>query len=176
MQTEISTNFLSALLAESEAHEEKQTAAYFDLIIMEVAKIDNQISANFTECDREIEIIRQWTLKRNSTLQERSNLLKLKLESFIRTEGKRTIDLPHGELKIRKLVDKIEIADMEVFLANADSQMVTVVPETVKPDLTKIKSWIKMTTKIPAGVNLIEGSEKFSLTLRNNNLADKEEE
>jgi translation initiation factor 2 alpha subunit (eIF-2alpha) len=65
---------------------------------------------------------------------------------------------------------------MEVFLANANSQMVTVVPETVKPDLTKIKAFIKMTTRIPHGVNVIEGAEKFSLTLRNSNSADTVEE
>lgn len=65
---------------------------------------------------------------------------------------------------------------MEVFLANANSQMVNVVPETVKPDLTKIKAFIKMTTKVPQGVNVIEGSEKFSLTLRNSNSAGTVEE
>lgn len=65
---------------------------------------------------------------------------------------------------------------MEIFLANANSQMVTVVPETVKPDLTKIKAYIKMSTKIPEGVTLIEGAEKFSLVLRNSNAAGTIEE
>jgi len=63
---------------------------------------------------------------------------------------------------------------MEVFLAGANSQMVSVVPETVKPDLNKIKAFIKMTTKVPAGVNLIEGKEEFKLTFRN--AADREKE
>jgi hypothetical protein len=61
---------------------------------------------------------------------------------------------------------------MDVFLANANSQMLSVVPESVKPDLNKIKAFIKMTTKIPAGINVIEGKEEFKLTLRN--AADKE--
>lgn len=45
--------------------------------------------------------------------------------------------------------------------------MVNVVTETVKPDLTKIKAFIKMTAKVPDGVSLIEDSVKFSLVLRN---------
>lgn len=79
----------------------------------------------------------------------------------------KTIELPHGTLKLRKQPDKVEITNMEVFLANANSQMVTVIPETVKPDITKIKAFIKMTSKVPDGVSLIEGTEKFSLVLRN---------
>jgi len=48
--------------------------------------------------------------------------------------------------------------------------MINIVLEIVKPDLSKIKSWIKMTTKIPAGVTtLIEGTEKFSQTIRSTN-------
>jgi hypothetical protein len=63
--------------------------------------------------------------------------------------------------------DKVEITDLNTFIENATSQLITVVPESIKPDLTKIKAFIKMTTKIPAGVNLIEGREEFKLTLNN---------
>lgn len=159
-------NFLDELLAEVEIKEEQQTAAYFDLVIAEVAKLETEIAANFTEAKKETEIIDEWALKRNSVLQERANLLKLKLEGYIRGEGKRTLSLPHGELKIRKMPDKVEITNMELFLSKANSQMVTVVPESIKPDLTKIKAFVKMTTKVPEGVTIIEGREEFKLTIR----------
>lgn len=159
-------NFLDELLAEVEIKEEQQTAAYFDLVIAEVAKLETEIAANFTETKKEVEIINEWALKRNSVLQERANLLKLKLEGYIRGEGRKTISLPHGELKIRKMPDKVEISDMELFLSKANSQMVTVVPELVKPDLTKIKAFIKMTTKVPEGIAVIEGKEEFKLAIR----------
>lgn len=64
---------------------------------------------------------------------------------------------------------------METFLAKANSQMITVVPETVKPDLSKIKSFIKMTTKVPEGVTLIEGKEEFKLTIRNANSSTEQQ-
>ena len=165
MQTE-TTSFLDELLAETEIMEDKQSLAYYDLLVMEIGKLESEIETTFTECDCEISIIKEWTLKRNSVFQEKADFIKLKLESLIKKEGKKTIELPHGTLKLRKQPDKVEITDMVVFLANADSQMVSIVPETIKPDLTKIKSYIKMTTKVPDGVNVIEGKEEFRLTLR----------
>lgn len=167
MQTE-TTNFLDELLAEAELKEENQTAAYFDLLILEVSKLEAEISNNFDESTKEIKIITNWALKKNAALQERADFLKLKLENYIRTEGKKTISLPHGELKIRKMPDKVEITDMHLFLSKANDQMLTVVPETVKPDLTKIKAVIKMSGRVPEGVTVIEGEDQFRLTLKNN--------
>lgn len=169
------SNFLNELLAEAEVKEEKRTSAFFDLIVMEVSKLESEISHNFTEMEKEIEIIKEWALKRNSVIQERADFLKLKLESYIRQEGKKTIDLPHGTLKIRKMPDKVEITDLNLFLTKANSELLTVIPEQVKPDLNKIKSFIKMTTKIPEGVNLVEGREEFKLTLKTNPKEETEE-
>jgi len=104
-------------------------------------------------------------LKKNSVIQERANLLRLKLESFIRSEGKKTIDLPHGTLKIRKLPDKVEITNMDEFLTHARAEMLTVIPEQIKPDLNKIKAFMKMSNKVPEGCAVIEGKEEFKLTL-----------
>lgn len=161
------TNFLDELLLEAEQKEEQRTSAYYDLLIMEVNNLETEIANNFSEAEKEVQIINEWALKRNSIIQEKANLLRLKLENYIRQEGKKTIELPHGTLKIRKMPDKVEITDMELFLSKANSQMVNVIPESVKPDLTKIKSFIKMTTKIPEGVTLVEGKEEFKLSLRN---------
>lgn len=166
MQNE-TDNFLDELLLEAEQKEEQRTSAYYDLLIMEVNNLETEIANNFSEAEKEVQIINEWALKRNSIIQEKANLLKLKLESYIRQEGKKTIELPHGTLKIRKMPDKVEITDMELFLSKANSQMVNVIPESVKPDLTKIKSFIKMSTKIPDGVTLVEGKEEFKLSLRN---------
>ncbi|MDQ7815878.1 MAG: host-nuclease inhibitor Gam family protein [Melioribacteraceae bacterium] len=168
-------NFLDELLAEAEVKDEKRTSAFFDLLVMEVAKLEGEISDNFSEMEKEIEIIKEWALKRNSVIQERANFLKLKLESYIREEGKKTIDLPHGTLKIRKMPDKVEITDLSLFLSKANSEMLNIIPEQVKPDLSKIKSFIKMTTKLPEGVTLIEGKEEFKLTLKNNSKEETEE-
>lgn len=166
MQEQTTTNFLDELLAEAEVKEEKQTAAFYDLLILEVSKLEAEIAVNFEEAKKEVEIINDWALNHNSAIQEKVDFLKLKLEAYIREESKKTISLPHGELKIRKMPDKVEITDMDLFLAKANSQMLTVIPETVKADLNKIKAFIKTSTKIPDGVSVVEGTEQFKLTLR----------
>jgi phage host-nuclease inhibitor protein Gam len=159
-------NFIDELLADVEKQETQQTAAYYDLLILEIAKLEEEIAHNFTESDKEVAIIKEWALKKNAALNERSQLLRMKLEDYIRNEGKKTMDLPHGTLKIRKSPDKIEITDMQIFLKNARAEMLSIVPEQVKPDLNKIKAFMKVSNKIPDGISVVEGKEEFKLTLR----------
>lgn len=89
-----------------------------------------------------------------------------------RKEGKKKIDLPHGILKIRKSPDMVEITDMELFLSSAKGEMLNVIPEQVKPDLNKIKAFIKMSGKVPEGVSIKEGTKEFKLTFRASKLPE----
>lgn len=160
-------NFLEELLLEAEQKEIKQTAAYFDLILIEIGKLQSDIESNFAEAEKEIEIIKEWSLNKNSKLQDKIDFLSRKLETYIREEGKKTIELPHGDLKFHKKQDKVEIADLELFLQSATSDMIRTQPEEIKPDLNKIKAYIKEKGRIPKGVNVIEGKEEFSYKLKN---------
>lgn len=168
------TNFIDDLIADAEANEHKQTLAYFDLLVGEIARLESDISKNFEEAEREIQLINNWVLMKNTRLKERVDFIRLKLEKFIREEGQKTIDLPHGTLKLHKKPDKVEISDMAAFLAGAKAEMLNVIPEQVKPDLTKIKASIKKYGVIPEGVSFIEGKEELSLKLKDNaSAADK---
>jgi len=133
-----------------------------------VIRLEEEIAQTFNNAEEEAKIVKDWALKHNSAAQDKINLLKLKLEAFIRQEGKKTIDLPHGSLKIRKLPDKVEISDMELFLESANQEVVTIVPETVKPDLTKIKAYIRSTGHILPGLTVVEGKDDFKLTTNKN--------
>ncbi|MGD1007305.1 MAG: host-nuclease inhibitor Gam family protein [Ignavibacteriaceae bacterium] len=164
--TEEST-FIDTLIAEAEADETRKTLAYFDLIIAEVIRLEEEIAQTFTNAEEEARIVKEWALKHCSGKQDKINLLKLKLEAYIREEGKKTIDLPHGTLKIRKLPDKVEISEMEKFLEGATQDVITVIPEAIKPDLNKIKAYLKNTGHILPGINVIEGKEEFKLTINN---------
>ena len=99
-------------------------------------------------------------------LQERINLIEKQLEQFARSSDKKTIDLLNGILKVRKSPDKAEVVDLELFLSKANADLVTVIPEQIKPNLKNIKNFIKMTTKVPDGVRVIEGKEEFSYTIK----------
>jgi phage host-nuclease inhibitor protein Gam len=160
-------NFLEELLLEAEQKEIKQTSAFYDLVLIEIGKLQSEIESNFAEAEKEIEIIKEWTLNKNSKLQDKIEMLSRKLEAFISVEGKKTIELPHGDLKFHKKPDKVEISDLEIFLQSATADMIRVQPEEIKPDINKIKAYIKNKGCIPKGVTVIEGKEEFSYKLNN---------
>ena len=174
-ESETASNFIDELLLEMEQADEQTKTAYHDLILLEIGKIEDQIARNFEISEQEIKIITDWAVKRNSTLQNRIDFLAMKLEGFIRERGVKSIDLAHGVLKIRKTPDKIEIIDLESFLANANGNTTTTVPESVKPDLSKIKSYIKKTGRIPEGIQLVNGYEKFSYKLKGDSNGESQE-
>lgn len=160
------TNFLDELLLDAEQKEIKQTAAYYDLILLEISKLQTQIESNFAEAEKEVEIIKEWALNKNSGIQDKINFFVLKLEAYIKEMGEKTISLPNGTLKMYKKPDKIEIEDLDLFLQKARPEMLTIIPEQVKPDLNAIKAYIK-TKPIPPGIRVIEGKNEFSYKLNN---------
>ena len=158
-------NFLDELLQEAESKEAYQTEAYYDLILLQIKNLQEQIAHNFSEADKEINLINNWTLSRNSVLNERNQVLERKLEQFIRQRQLKTLELPNGILKLHKKPDKVEIEDMELFLKHARPEVLTIIPEQVKADLSKLKAFIKR-RPVPMGVKVLEGREEFSYKLR----------
>lgn len=157
-------NFIDDLIKEAEEKEEKQTEAYFDLLLLEIKRLNSDIEKNFDEAEKEVEIIKNWALSKNSKLQDRIKWIELKLEAFIKERKEKTIELPNGVLKMHKKPDRVEITDMDLFLKHARAEMLSVVPEQMKPDLNKIKAWVK-SHLAPKGVTVIKGKEEFSYKL-----------
>ena len=167
--------FLDELLEEAESKEAYQTEAYYDLILLQINNLQGQIANNFSEAEKEIQHINNWVLHRNMVLDERCKMLERKLEAFIRERQVKTIELPNGTLKMHKKPNKIEIEDIELFLKHAQPEVLTIIPEQVKPDLSKLKAFIK-TRPVPEGVKVIEGREEFSYKLRKEVDDGREEE
>lgn len=175
MKRKMTDNFLDEMLKEIEAQESEQTEAYYDLILLNIRKMNQQIEKNFSEAEKECQVINNWALFRNNQIQERIEHLERKLEAFVRERKEKTIDLPNGTLKFYKKPDKVEIKDLDLFLKNAKPEMLTVVPEQIKPDINKIKSYIK-TKPTPPGVEVIPGVEEFTYKLKEvkDNAGEKE--
>jgi len=167
--------FLDELLEEAESKEAYQTEAYYDLILLQIKNLQDQIANNFSEAEKEVQHINNWVLHRNMVLDERCKMLERKLEAFIRERQVKTIELPNGTLKMHRKQNKIEIEDLELFLKHARPEVLTIVPEQVKPDLSKLKAFIK-TRPVPEGVKVIEGREEFSYKLRKEVEDGREEE
>ena len=169
--------FLDELLEQAEAKEITLHLAHVDLVLAEISNLEEQISKNFEQTEQEKKILDEWTIRKNSKLQDRISWMTMKLESFMKSQGDsvKTIDLPNGKLLRRKQPDKIEIADIDKFMLRADSQLLTVIPEMVKPNLKKIMAYYKRRLVLPEGTKLRIGEEKFSIKLNNNN-NDKEKD
>lgn len=165
-------NFLEELLAEAEAKEEQQTEAYFDLVLLNIRQLQEKIAHSFEEAEKEIALINDWTLRKNHGLQTKVEWLEKRLEAFIIERGVKTLELPNGVLKYHKKQDKVEITDMDLFLKNAPAEVLSVQPELVKPDLTKLKNYLKTHFKPIPGTVVISGKQEFTYTLNNRKEAD----
>ena len=170
------TDLIEELLQEAEADERKLHLAHIDLMLSEMRKLEVAIASNFAQAEEEKQIIDEWAMNKNVGLQEKADRITSLLKLFMESQGEevKTIDLPNGKLLRRKTPDKIEIVDMEAFLQNANKSMFTLQPEMVKPNLTKIKAFYKMTQRVPVGTRLIEGEEKFNIKLNEVNNGTKE--
>ena len=158
-------NFLDDLLEEAEQKEELLTESYYDLVLLQIKNLNGQIEKNFSEAEKECEIIKNWALLRNNQINDKVKFLELKLEAFIKERKEKTIDLPNGTLKFHKKQDKVEIEDIDLFLRNAKPELVTVIPEQIKPNLAKIKSYINR-RPVPPGVKVTEGKEEFTYKIK----------
>ena len=163
-------NFLDELLEEVEAKEVSLHLAHVDLVLGEISNLEEQIAKNFEETEKEKAILDDWTLRKNSKLQERIDWMSRKLEAFMREQGDdvKTIEVCNGKLLRRKQPNKIEIIDMDKFMSNNNLyQLGTLQPEILKPNLNMIKAFINSTKRLPLGVRVVEGTEKFSIKLNN---------
>lgn len=160
-------SFIEELLKEAEEKELQMTKSLVDLLLIEIGKLNEQIKSVQSEAEEEINIINQWAQRKVSKLIDRISFFEARLERFIREQGVKTIELPNGILKIRKSPDKVEIADTQLFMSNASPELLRVIPESVKPDLNKIKSFIRLKGTVPPGVKYEEGKEQFTYKLTN---------
>ena len=167
-------SFIDQLLEEAEEKEKKLEQAQLDLILIEIRKLEEQVEKNFDTAAQEREIIKNWALERNSILDSRIEWLCKKLELYLREENLKTLDLPNGIIRIRKQPERVSVIDEERFFKRATSDLLNIIPETAKPDLLKIRSFIKKTGRVPDGIEILNGEEKFSYTIKRNNNGKKE--
>ena len=170
----IEKTFIDQLIEEAEAKEKKLEQAQLDLILIEIRKLEEQIENNFDTAAQEREIIKNWALERNAMLSSRIEWLSKKLELYLREENVKTLDLPNGIIRIRKNVEKVTIVDEEKFFKKATNALLNIIPESAKPDLLKIRAWIKKTGRVPEGVEVTPQEDKFSYTIKRNNNGKKE--
>ena len=164
--------WMEKFLQEVEEGEKISEKEHVDLLLIEIKSLQGQIAVNFKQADREVELIKEWVLSKNLKLHDRVCRIERILEKFIRETGEKTVDLPNGTLKLHKKPDKIEIEDLELFLKNARMEMLARVPETYKPDMTKVKQYCASHLNPPAGVLVTKGKPEFTYKLKKEGESD----
>jgi hypothetical protein len=161
-------SFLDELLEEVEKQERSLHLAHVDMVLNEIRNLEVEIATNFKNTDLEKQYLDQWVLQKNSKIQKKIDWMKKKLENFMSEQDPkvRTIDLANGQLQVRKQKDKIQIENMDEFMLNADASMLTVIPESVKPDMRKVMEKYKRSLVPPVGTKLVVGEDKFIIKIK----------
>jgi hypothetical protein len=159
--------FIDELVKEAEEKEQKLNRELADLMLLEICNLQDEIERVFDQAEKERTIIKNWAITKNSKLTNRIDWISKKLELFLKEENVKTLELAFGSIRFRKQPDRIEIIDEEMFFNNATSSILSIIPETAKVDLNKIKAFIKKSGRTPKGCEVIPGDIKFSYSINN---------
>jgi phage host-nuclease inhibitor protein Gam len=159
--------FIDELLLEAEIKEKDQllqmSKIRADQILAAIAVLEQNVEEVNQLADAELKLIEEYRQVELQKIQKKMGWLEYNLEQFIRSTDEKTINLPHGAIKLRLGRDKVEITDLEKFTPFAERKgLLRLIPESSEPDLTKLLAYIKQTGVIPAGVAITPAQTKFS--------------
>ncbi len=162
-------HFIDELIEQSEQAEKQErlemTKLRADQLLMAISTLEEQLAEVDQLFKEELQIIEHYRFAEQERVQKKVNWLVWNLEQFMRSTGEKTINLPHGIIKLRTGRDKIEIADLQRFLDCKESQtLLRTIPESFQPDISAIGQYVKQTGHIPDGVNVIPAEVKFYYT------------
>jgi hypothetical protein len=175
-------NFLDELLLEVEKNEEKRKVELnrlrADQLLTAISKLEDQANGINELADSEVNLIEGYRKTELSKLHKKISWLGWNLEQFIRSSKEKTINLPHGSLKLRLGRDKVSVHELKQFLDSTTNQkFLKVIPESYEPDIQAIHEYIKKTGHIPDGVDMKPAEAKFSFTIiRSNNNGKNEQQ
>jgi len=160
-------DFIEELLLQAEqADAEKQIEMdrlRADQILGAVAKLEEEMFDVNELCEKEIKLIEEYRTKEIARLDKKRSWLVWNLEGFMRSSGEKTLNLPHGRLKLRKGRDRVAIIAMEQFLKIGQKLgLVRKIPESVAPDLQAILNHVRTTGEVPPGIEVIPADVKFT--------------
>ena len=139
---------------------EVTTRLQADGALWQLSQLEDERREIESLAQHEIEHIQRWQEQETARLAQRIQLFSSSLEAFLKREGHKSLRLPHGELKLRKAPDTLQI-DEETFDWTQEA-FVRIVPEQRKPDVAKLKKHLKATGELLPGVQWQPGTARFS--------------
>jgi hypothetical protein len=159
--------FIDELLAEAEVADAKKLIEVnkmrADQLLMALSVLETKEDEINTMVDAEVALFEDFRSAEITKLDKKMSWLAFQLEGFMKTTGEKTLALPHGELKMRKGRDKIEITDMEKFLPVAQAKgLLRAIPESYEPDMRTLLEYAKYSGVTPPGCELFPAQVKFT--------------
>jgi hypothetical protein len=163
--------FIDELLAEAEVADGKKqievSKLRADQLLMAIMVLEEKADEVNRLVDAEVALFEEYRTAEISKLEKKISWLAFQLQGFMKSTGEKTLALPHGELKMRKGRDKIEIVDMEKFLPVAQAKgLLKAIPESFEPDMRTLLEYTKYSGVTPPGCSLIPAGTKFTYTTK----------
>lgn len=160
-------NFIDELLAEAEIADAKHLIEVnklrADQLLMAISLLEGRSEEINTMVDAEVALFEEYRTVEISKLDKKISWLAWNLEQYMKGTGEKSLALPHGDLKMRKGRDKIEITDMPTFLKVAGQKgLLRSIPESYEPDLRALTEYAKYSGVTSPGCSLIPASTKFT--------------
>lgn len=172
----LETDFLAEVAPEEIGAEVVlENPAQVDYQIQKIARFKAKQEEIKAFAKRQIEDAQNWMEGRLKTLQDQIDWFSSPLEVYIRglhrkTEGKqKSLDLPHGKLKLIKQSDKFEYDEEAIFgwLKDRPDLSAQVVGSKLFILKDKLKKWVKDTGETPDGVTITPAEEpKFFIDIK----------
>ena len=175
-------NFMDELLLEVEKAEEKRKIELdrlrADQLLTVISKFEDQAKGINELADSEVILIEEYRKSELSKLNKKISWLAWNLEQFIRSSNEKTINLPHGSIKLRLGRDKVSVVELQRFLDSPTNQrFLKIIPESYEPDIQAIHEYIKQAGHIPDGIDMKPAEAKFSYTtIRSNNNGNEKQQ
>lgn len=134
-----------------------------DGLLWQVSHLEVEMEEIRNLAGAEIAQIKNWEEQEINRLQHHLNRLTTPLEAYLRHQDRKTLRLPHGEIKLRAQPPRIIIVDLATFPMERD-ELIRIVPEQRVPDKRKIKAHLEATGEIPPGVEVETQESRFSFS------------
>ena len=159
--------FIDELLAEAEVADAKKLIEVnkmrADQLLMAITVLEEKEYEINMMVDSEVALFEEYRRIEIAKLDKKLSWLAFNLEAYMKSTGEKTLALPHGELKMRKGRDKIEITDMQKFLPVAEAKgLLRSIPEAYEPDMRALVEYTKYSGVTPPGTMLIPAQTKFT--------------
>jgi hypothetical protein len=158
-------DFIEEILQQAETAEndrlQQLTRVQVDQFLMSVQALENEMEEIDKTANAEVEIIRSWAMKELDRLDLKRQWILRQLQYFLKESGLRSLRSAHGEIRFRKLKDRVQIVSVEQFIPVGQKLGLVRTKSAQVPDLTALLEYVKRTGEILPGTNMVLGEDKF---------------